>query len=298
MQEGGFEIDMGEYKIKSEINEVQVGWDIQSFLSLCGKGSKRWRLLASDEPRTGADAALKYNRGVPIYLQFKKSLGLKPATRISTRRNKAKEEFAREFRKERGLFDNPSLYFRLRKQAKTAVDLQHNILFDHHKPPESYAYYVAPLFLKLSEYEKAIQESANQHIFPFEWERLSLLDSPAGIHYLTSYVPFLRRHLCIPPHKKVNDHNHMYSYAPSGGDVAFHSGEHVEEAVSLATTFSRIFRYHLARLEAMPVLEAVIQNLPLLEEERGKSSPIEQLMAYGDRIYNEHSIQMYLLLSE
>ena len=65
-------------------------------------------------------------------------------------------EDIREFRCRNGLDDNPTLYFKLRNKAKTASDFQHNILKNHHTPPNSYAIYVAPLILDKNEFSNTL----------------------------------------------------------------------------------------------------------------------------------------------
>ena len=114
---------MTKYQIKSNLSEKQIEADVAGYFGYCSK-SAPFRLLDTDELKTGADKediTLENNGGL-IYIQFKKSEGLRAVSEIqlSNRKNRCKLEDIREFRCRNGLDDNPTLYFKLRNKAKTA----------------------------------------------------------------------------------------------------------------------------------------------------------------------------------
>lgn len=116
--------------------------------------------------------------------------------------------------------DDPTLYFRLRDKAKTAIDFQHNILKKHHCPPNSYAIYVAPLVLDKTAYYQSLFNSCFDRYLsdPFYW-RLNDKDS----FQLIRHIPFLKNHVSIVPHEKVHDSDHYYAYSQAGTDISWHS---------------------------------------------------------------------------
>lgn len=124
-----------------------------------------------------------------------------------------------------------------------ATDFQHNVLRQLHNPPHQYAMYVAPLVLKLKDYEKALNVTRSVQSLAtdaFRWKRVQIYD-PGSAGYLNIGLnPFLRRHISIPPHTTVNTHEHHYSFSPSGGDVAWHGGEVLGDDFRLSNQWLRI----------------------------------------------------------
>ena len=183
---------MTKYQIKSNLSEKQIEADVASYFGWCSKDMP-FRLLDTDELKTGADKEYKSIWGGLIYIQFKKSEGLKSVSEIqlSNRKDRSKLQDIREFRYQHGLDDNPTLYFKLRDKAKTASDFQHNILKKHHKPPYSYAIYVAPLILNKDEYYNALFNSCHLYdryrLDPFNWR---MIDN-YGIQVI-QHIPFLK----------------------------------------------------------------------------------------------------------
>ena len=228
--------------ITSQLSENQVESDVAAYLGyITPLWSKRYRLIKVDEQLTGADKL--FNRFVPIYLQFKVSHGLNPGGTIIQRYHNAPLNKIVSYRKANNLSGNPILYFQLRRQAKTAVDLQHNILHRMHTPPYQYAMYVAPLTLDDQEYYEMMKVSWFHRLFPpepFRYSEQELRDTISIKNICLGNNPFLRHHISIPPHQTVTTHDHHYSYAVSGADLAWHGGELFFDDLRLSTQMNRI----------------------------------------------------------
>ena len=212
---------MSKYEIKSNLSEKQIEAYVAGYFGWCSEDMP-FTLLDTDELNTGADKEYHPQYGGVIYIQFKKSDGLEPISKVplSGRKNMSKKEKIRKFRDENKLDDDPTLYFRLRNKAKTAIDFQHNILKKHHCPPNSYAIYVAPLVLDKTAYYQSLFNSCFDRYLsdPFYW-RLNDKDS----FQLIRHIPFLKNHVSIVPHEKVYDSDHYYAYSQAGTDISWHS---------------------------------------------------------------------------
>jgi hypothetical protein len=189
------------YKIKGNLSERQVELDESRYFGWCSpSGGAPFRLMDVSEQLTGAD--LKYDVGTAIYIQFKKSEGLKSVHSVapSTRVNRSALEDVREFRDRRGLCQDPTLYFQLREKAPTATDLQHNLLLSYENPPWSRGIYVAPLYLDKTKYDAALFSSASRFVDdPFYYRHFSPLHKKYVTQYYLEFSPFLRAHISIPP---------------------------------------------------------------------------------------------------
>ncbi|MGF6412384.1 hypothetical protein [Paraburkholderia sp. MM5482-R1] len=186
---------------------------------------------------TGADKL--FDRGIAIYLQFKKSQGLHPASLVkpSNRKNRSPLETIREFRVNNGLEDNPTLFFQLHKQAETANDLQHNILLAYENPPNTRGIYVAPLLLDKSTYYNTLFENSNRFLVdPFYYRLYHEVHTHRWVSRFGA-VPFLREHVSIPPHERVLDHNHYYAYSETGTDISWHSPDVISRDPSRLSDF-------------------------------------------------------------
>lgn len=237
------------YKINSQLSENQIESDVSSYLGFITPiWAKRFRLVCVDEQLTGADKL--FNRFVPIYMQFKVSHGLNPNSSIIERfRNKPLTNII-NYRNKNNLSGNPILYFQLRRQAKTATDFQHNILFNLNKPPFQYSLYVAPLTLELAEYENQLNGDWFMKFYPFDpftRRELEIHDTFTKRNLAVGINPFLRHHISIPPHALVTTHDHHYSFSKSGGDVAWHGGELLYGDFRLSNQFLRIMNYSYNR---------------------------------------------------
>jgi len=237
------------YKIDSQLSENQIESDVSSYLGFITPiWSRRFRLISVDEQLTGADKL--FNRFVPIYMQFKVSHGLNPNGSIISRyRNKPLTNII-DYRNQNNLSGNPILYFQLRRQAKTASDIQHNILFQLNQPPHQYGLYVAPLTLDLSEYENQLSRDWFMKFYPFDplvRRELEIHDTSTNRNLAIGLNPFLRHHISIPPHTLASTHEHHYSFSKSGGDVAWHGGEVLYGDFRLANQLLRIMNYSYNR---------------------------------------------------
>ena len=219
---------MVSYVIKCEFLEDQVEKDVSNYLGLISRlWGPRLRLLQVDEQLTGADALFNW-RARAFYLQFKVPIGLESTTTTplpkTPRLNESKLQDIRRFRADQSLVDSPhSLCFQLRRMAKTATELQHNILFRHEQPPHSRAAYVCPTALTKNEYEWAMTPNLLYRLldtpFQFQSARINVFGAIQSIQE----SPMLRGHAVIVPHSAVTDFNHYYSFSQVGSSVAFHS---------------------------------------------------------------------------
>lgn len=297
---------MTKYQIKSTLSEKQIEADVASYFGWCSD-SAPFRLLDTDELKTGADKEYKPVYGGIIYMQFKKSDGLKPVAEVplSGRKNRSKLEDIREFRYENNLDDDPTLYFRLRDKAKTASNFQHNILKFHHNPPNSYAIYVAPLVLERNDYYFSLFDSCNRYLLdPFFW---SLEDCYRdGCNYkLVRCIPFLKNHVSIVPHEFITNSNHYYAYSQTAADISWHSPSILEYGPTRLSDFIfNIFRDKLS--EEFYSMESIAQYIININSSRDIISdflfeeyieePIMLVKKYGEWLKINFNIRQFLIV--
>ena len=294
---------MTKYQIKSNLSEKQIEADVASYFGWCSKDMP-FRLLDTDELKTGADKEYKSIWGGLIYIQFKKSEGLKSVSEIQlfNRKDRSKLQDIREFRYQHGLDDNPTLYFKLRDKAKTASDFQHNILKKHHKPPYSYAIYVAPLILNKDEYYNALFNSCHLYdryrLDPFNWR---MIDN-YGIQVI-QHIPFLKNHVSIIPHEIVTNSNHYYAYSQTGTDISWHSPSILEyEPRRLSDFIYKLFSDK--QNEEMSSIANIAMNIiDMLEGaksefnfENYKENPILLIKKYGEWLKTNYSIKQFMII--
>lgn len=291
------------YRIDSQLSENQIESDVSSYLGyITPIWRKRYRLIKVDEQLTGADKL--FDRFVPIYLQFKVSHGLKPSSSIIHRyRNKPLTNII-DFRNRNNLSGNPILYFPLRRQAKTASDLQHNILFKLNTPPFQYSLYVAPLTLDLLDYEEQLNSDWFMKLYPYDplIRRESTVYDTFGRQQLQfGLVPFLRHHISIPPHTLVNTHEHHYSYSKSG-DVVWHSGEMLSGDFRLSTRLSEIINYldredsGITQTRFSQFIEMFDRETRILDyEEFSDNNPVSKIVSFSNKLREKFGIRMLLL---
>lgn len=293
------------YKIKSELSENQIESDISSYLGyITPIWSKRYRLISVDEQITGADKL--FNRFLPIYLQFKVSHGLNPKGTILYRFIDAPLAKIILYRKDNNLQTDPILYFELRKKANNALDFQHNILHSLHKPPNQFALYVAPLTFSISEYENILHNNWFLRYFlkPYLWREIELHDTFTQKQIMIGNNPFLRHHISIPAHTKVTTHRHHYSFSKSGGDVAWHGGDLLNEDFRLSTQFTKIFNSFYFNREIGTNLEQYIEFIKGFELDYNRKSYMESFQSndpfsiiqdFSRVLSNEYKIKLMLL---
>lgn len=289
------------YVIASDIPEGQVETSVATYLGWCTPEGREapFRLIHPNEQETGADKV--FDVGTAIYMQFKKSEGLRPTTKISTRKNKSKMELVREFRHAQELEDNPTLFFQLRQRANPAAELQHNVLLSYERPPLCRAVYVAPLHLKLEEYHAALDGSQDRWLLhPFTY--LDVRISQRRWSSLVAEVPFLRGHISIPPQERVATHEHFYSYSRAGSDVAWHSPNVVTREPSRLTDTVRSFLQGAFSEDGMVQLESLDSQVAEIARDNGRTgsfhgtSPLARLMAHGKWLREQHNICQFLMV--
>ncbi|WP_314186144.1 hypothetical protein [Aggregatibacter kilianii] len=294
---------MTKYQIKSNLSEKQIEADVASYFGWCSE-STPFRLLDTDELKTGADKEYKSICGGLIYIQFKKSEGLRAVSEIqlSNRINRSKLEDIRKFRYDNRLDDNPTLYFKLRDKAKTASDFQHNILKNHHAPPNAYAIYVAPLILDKNEYYNALFNSCHLYdrylLDPFNWR---MIDN-YGIQVI-QHIPFLKNHVSIIPHEIVTNSNHYYAYSQTGTDISWHSPSILEyEPRRLSDFIYKLFSDK--QNEEMSSIANIAMNIiDILEGTKSefnfknyKENPILLIKKYGEWLKTNYSIKQFIII--
>jgi len=295
------------YHIKGDLSEKQIEADVASFFGWCTPAELEspFRLLDIDEQVTGADKL--FDCGSLIYIQFKKSTGLRSVSSVapSTRKGRSPLEEVRIFRARERLEDDPSLYFQLHARAKTASDLQHNILLQYERPPKSRGIYVAPLLLDKDAYHRALFTSSDRfRLDPFYYRLRHNLHTKRWIQHLGA-VPFLREHVSIPPHESVTDHNHYFAYSTTGTDISWHSPALVEGGpIRLSDFMVTTFRRAIDDRESMSTLEQLsIQTLQVAtklgfstRDIAGNESPLSLLGSHARWLKEVHNIRQFVLL--
>lgn len=237
---------MSKYHLKSNFKEKLIEIDISRFIGgFLDNSFTPYMLQDSNEPKTGADLESNFEV-LPIYMQVKVSDGLKTISKqaASKRKNRSKLEDIREYRNQLDLDygDDYFLFFSLRKMAKNATDFQHNILMQYANTGYSHAFYVAPLSLDKSEYEKKLFTRKNySYSDPFYFSDYKLKEINWVSHF--GFVPFLRNHISIVPHEIISTHEHSYAYSKDGIDITWHSPEFINnKPARLADTLGNIFQ--------------------------------------------------------
>ncbi len=268
-----------------------------------------FRLLDIDEQATGADKLSDVT--IPIYMQFKKSEGLKPWVGGITKRraNEDKLQSVRRFRQQHSLADNPSAFFGLRAKAKTAREFQHNVLLAHNRPDQSYAIYVAPLNFDKATYFADLYVEPRYAHSPWHWRMSETRSEHLHNEWVNRYafLPFLRSHISIAPHESVSSHDHYYAFSISGDEVSWHS-----PAIMDGGPF-RLSDFMTARTRQIIAADGDLtspeQALEVCREfllqsaldpgiaENG-DSPFDKLRAYGRWLTREFGIRQILLCAE
>jgi hypothetical protein len=294
------------YEIKGNLSERQIEADIATFMGWCTPvGMKAFQLLDINEQTTGADRF--FDRGVAIYMQFKKSTGLKSTSLVapSSRKGRSALEGIREFRARANLEEDPSLFFQLRKKAEMANDLQHNVLLSYERAPWSRAIYVAPLLLDKLTYSAVLFNSADRfYLDPFYYELQLPIHQNLWISRLGA-IPFLREHVSIPPHERVVDHHHYFAYSVTGTDISWHSPQVIQREPSRLSDFMvNLLRGAVEDKEAMTSLESlsaqtrqIAKDLGFVEEVgREKELPMEFFRRHAKWLRETYEIRQLLLL--
>lgn len=296
------------YHVKGNLSEKQIEADVSSFMGWCTPPEEDipFRLLDINEQVTGADKL--FDRGALIFIQFKKSSGLKSTSSVkpSIRKNRSPWESIREFRSKYQLEDDLTLFFQLRQRASPDRELQHNVLLSYERPPFSRAIYVAPLLLDKTDYHRALHDSSARFFLdPFHYRLRHLVHTEQWVSRFGT-VPFLREHVSIPPHEEVADHNHYFAYSETGTDISWHSPNIVQREPSrlsdfLVTKIRSVFNdpegsTSLERL-ADQVREISIRNGFLDVYQNDRESPIDYLRRHAKWLSQTYDIKQFLLMA-
>lgn len=292
------------YYIKGNLSEKQIEADVASFFGWCTPPEELnpFRLLDINEQITGADKL--YDRATAIYMQFKKSNGLKSTHTVkpSTSKRRSPLEDIREFRESHDLEQNPTLFFQLHAKAKTASDLQHNVLLEYERPPASRAIYVAPLLLDKASYHAALHSSTNRFLFdPFYYRIGYEIYQRRWVSYFGA-IPFLREHISISPHERVADHNHYYAYSETGVDISWHSPAIVEREPSRLSDFTvKFFQKVITEPDSMLSLRDLAEKIADISYNFGfkKDNKIDHFRYFeehGRWLRETHGIRQFILL--
>jgi hypothetical protein len=302
------------YVFESEFLEEQVRMDVSNYLGSIGRQigfGVRIRLLTSNESVTGADAQLPW-RGTTYFLQFKKPTGLRstkdvPLPKKPRKGGEAATQRIRRYREANDLADTPyALCFPLRKKAKTATELQHNLLFSYERPPHSRAIYVCPTVTTSKEYDESLSVA-----WPHWWfeEPFSVRDYALVVEHVAHWVeraPFLRGHAAIVPHAKVKTHEHSYSFSRHGSDVAFHSPEVVRRSVKRLSEFvAGEIRAISAQPDGLPTMKSLTGALAEVAETWAGDELLRingetdaaWLARHGKVLEERYGIRQFLLLT-
>lgn len=241
-------------------------------------------------------------------MQFKKSKGLTGYVPTGTKRriNEDKMQSIRRFRHKHELCDNPTLFFGLHPAAENAYDFQHNILLAHNRPNRSHAIYVAPLELDKQRYSEALYKSPPLLRNPWDMQTAEVLSDAGHRAWLSRYafLPFLRAHISIAPHERVDTHEHFYAYSTSGDQVTWHSPSVVPGGpFRLSDFMSARTRQIIASEDGLPSpAQALEVGLEFLSQygvdERDVlfgETPFECLRDYGRWLRREFGLRQFLL---
>lgn len=294
------------YQLKGNLSERQIEADVASFFGWCTPSELElpFRLLDIDEQTTGADRL--FDCGQVIYIQFKKSAGLRPVSSVapSKRKGRSALEEVRIFRARQELEDDPSLFFQLRAKAKTAEDLQHNILLEYERPPFSRGIYVAPLLLDKDIYHRTLFNSTDRFLLdPFYYRLRHTVYAKQWVSRLGA-VPFLREHVSIPPHERVADHNHCFAYSTTGTDISWHSPAVLEGGpLRLSDFLVKTLRRALDDPESMTSFERLAETALQTATRFGfqpsnvtnNESPLSFLGRHARWLRETHQIRQFVL---
>ncbi|MGG7469761.1 hypothetical protein ACVVIH_03505 [Chryseobacterium arthrosphaerae] len=284
----------------SDLSEDQIESDVASYLGFITPfWSKRFRLKSVDEQLTGADKL--FDRFIPLYLQFKVSQGLKPlSVSFNLKSPDRPLQRIRTFRRSNNITADPTLYFRLRDKARTAIDFQHNILKSLHNPPFQFALYIAPLTLSIDEYNSSLELSMTSRFLgfnPFIHRNETLFTE--SLRQQIGLIPFLRGHISIPPHEIVTTSEHYYSYSKAGTNIAWHSGTKLLGDFRLSTQIINIYKNVYLNNESTFNQERYINFIDEFYKVQRVNQPLAsteyKILNFANYLKLEHNIKLMLL---
>ena len=116
------------------------------------------------------------------------------------------------------------------------------------------------------------------------------------------FVPFLRGHVSIFPHEKVDTATHYYSFDQNGSDIGWHSSEYFRAISRLSDTltsvFSSAFYTKQSWLNPYSYIETLEKDFEFFNSNKNINSdlnPIQQIQSFGKELYHRHEIKQVLL---
>ena len=304
---------MAGLRIDADFTEETVGIALQIFLTRLSFPRNKFTIESfsrAKERWLGADARLDGRRiqGFrTFYMQFKR-----PSAYPYSSRSKVIED-----RKNKELLYKPNtLFFELRNKTDAQWDYQHNVLFrlNQHLNNRGLgrASYVCPLFLDRSAYINQLHWSGLSRWARFweydPWDLESVLINHQTGKIQFSHVPTLVEHVSIPPHDRVDDANHRYSFYESGKNLCFHSPTVLPDGVQTLANFlesasegfieeQNIVTQENAYKELMELVEgsnfAKLLMPNQLRFDYDKEDPIGSWLVFGDSLRRNYDIHQY-----
>lgn len=292
--------------IRPDFTEELVGFMIQSMLTVTRFPRAPFALIPLSKKQErifGADA--KIEALCPLYIQFKRSLAYPDFSNAGIIKD----------RKRMKVNCSPiSLYFQLRAKKPSHKDFQHNILYDLKskldKNGTGKAFYTAPLFLNRNAYLFAVHTNAILNWRPWRWmwrdpfffQEQEILTRTGSIRFQN--VPSLREHIVIPPHAKVKNHKHKYSYLETGKDICFHEPTILENESNLGQTIYDFLGFsdgqpttEMIQLEeSLELLNSLSENILSDTEQNSNLRIMERWLEFGVKLYEEYEISQYMLV--
>lgn len=257
------------------------------------------------ERDTGADAQIGEGiEGIrPFYMQFKRPCSWEGF---------AEDAVIISDRMARNLDVNPrTLFFELRRKAKTHSDFQHNMLFKLRQSlmvsGTGDAAYVCPLFMEFSKYRTHMHNELRNIVLingiPWTSQHVWIRDSITSRVDFNS-VPVLTRHVSIPPHALIDTHEHSYSFRPDGQQLCFHSPEELpENSYLLSDWLNGLFDLDspwLDRENSDNAINELISSLRLSENElralRSGENWIDRWLRFGGFLSRNYSIHQFAFI--
>ena len=314
-------IDQQDYVIKSNLTEKQIEADVAQYISWRRPFGEQapLRLIDVNEAKTGADKLINIpdtnsTKAIAIYMQFKKSTGLKSLDDIPSAKKPSKLELIRKYRKDKELNDSPTLFFELRKKTANQADFHHNVLRNYHSPKDSYAVYIAPLLTDSSHYFEMLHTDRQQtapcffcrHSHePFDFNDQRVQRSLDDVIFQFAHTPFLNAHVSIPPHDRVQSADHHYAFGANGFDVSFHSeSKEIIGDKRLSSFMASIYRDCYDNEGTMLSLDELASRISQKAERIGyKSSfrsndlkPMKWLREHGTWLFENFDIRQFILI--
>ena len=289
-----------------DFTEEIVGFMIQSMLTVTRFPRAPFALVPlskKDEVIYGADALI--DSISPMYIQFKRSFAYPDNSSSSIIKDRKKLKASCSPR---------TLFFELRNKQPKHIDYQHNVLYDLKVKLDASgngkAFYTAPLFLNRAAYLLAVHMSSLLSWRPWHWfmhdpfyeQMQNVLTTTGSIRFQN--IPILKEHVVIPPHTRVKNHKHKYSYLETGNEVCFHDPTNLENQSTLGQTIYDFLGFRdgqpstnmISLIESTSLLDT-LQNGLFDESPNGQNENItNKWMEFGERLRTDFDIYQFMLV--